>query len=98
MKRKIVIGTDESGMFSIRRLLTGAMLLIALSTYAGNDPCKATTKAGEPCKGRPQKGAQYCFIHNPANHCEAKKKDGQPCKAIKVSGTKFCYHHSTQAK
>ena len=100
MKTRIVIGTDESGMFTIRKLLTLLMLIAVLSVTAqtASKHCTATTKAGQPCKQWAQKGSAYCYMHNPINHCEGKRKDGQPCNGLKVKGSKFCNAHQSQVK
>ena len=29
--------------------------------------CRATTRAGQPCRMTPQSGLAYCFTHNPEN-------------------------------
>lgn len=78
-------------------LTTIALVLIAATSQAQTkqeEHCKATTKAGNPCKGKPANNTAYCFTHNPnANRCGFIKKNGEPCKMqVKEKGTKCRYH------
>jgi hypothetical protein len=60
--------------------------------------CTATTKAGNPCKGKAVNNTAFCATHNPnADRCGFIKKDGTPCKMqVKEKGLK-CHHHNNTA-
>lgn len=59
--------------------------------------CKATTKAGTPCKHHAKTPAAFCTIHNPETpKCGAVTKSGAPCKrTVKASGQHCAVHNST---
>ena len=42
--------------------------------------CKAISASGKPCRGRPLRGSDYCFTHDPANakkRAQARRLGGQ---------------------
>lgn len=104
LKKKIIIGCDESGVFTVtRRALILAALVISFSfasfaAVTDGKPCSATNKKGEPCGNMAQKGQVVCYVHNPANQCAGKTKAGERCRAAKGKGSAYCSRHQTQGK
>lgn len=43
--------------------------------------CKATTKAGKPCRAWAMEGSDYCYMHNPATAAERKAAQARGGKA-----------------
>lgn len=48
----------------MKSVLTIALLLAGLTAFAG-EPCKGTTKAGNPCKSKFVSKSGYCRAHDP---------------------------------
>lgn len=79
----------------MKRAILTAIIFAATFTAVGQEKarCKATTKAGAPCKMAPQLNG-FCNIHNPAApRCGAEKKTGGKCRmAVDSAGIKCRYH------
>lgn len=101
-KTKIVLGTDESGMFTqVRKLFTILLICVCCSSgleAANGTLCAATTSKNAPCKMNALNGSKFCQFHDPANHCAGVTAKGQPCKQMHEKGSKYCRFHQSQAK